>query len=96
MKHNYDLSQRIHGLENDITLLQDQKEALSYGIEYYKTDSFREREARAKLGLQLPGENVIILPHAAPEADVVAPKAEEPAKKLPNYRQWFNFLAGRS
>jgi cell division protein FtsB len=96
VKRNYDMNRQITDLQAQITLLQDQKDALSYNVQYYNTDSFRDREARAKLGLQLPGENVVIIPHSTPAP---APTTAGPAKvsgPKSNLQQWLDFLGGRS
>jgi cell division protein FtsB len=93
---NYTLGQQINGLKQDIVTLQDQKDALSYNIQYYKTDSYREREARSKLGLQLPGENVVIIPRSSPAATPAPDTANKPAAPRSNVQQWFDFLGGRS
>jgi cell division protein FtsB len=93
---NYALGQQINGMKQDIVTLQDQKEALSYNIQYYKTDSYREREARSKLGLQLPGENVVIIPHALPAATPAPDSTKNTAASKSNFQQWFDFLGGRS
>lgn len=96
VKHNYDLNQQVNALRAETDRVKTQNEQLSYDIQYYRTDSFRDREARAKLGLQLPGENVVIIPKTTP-APTVAPSAEELARHKPSYfTQWLNFLLGRS
>jgi cell division protein FtsB len=95
VKHNYDLGRQIDDLRTQITLLQDQKEQLAYSITYYNTDSFRDREARARLGLQLPGENVVIIPHASPTPSASAQSSKTSAKHS-NLQQWFDFLSGRT
>lgn len=96
VKRNYDLGRQISDLKQQMVLLQDQKDALAYNIQYYKTDSFQDRQARAKLGLQLPGENVIIIPHATPAATPSpSDEAAKPANKS-NFRQWLDFIGGRS
>ena len=95
ISHNYELGQQVTTLDQQITQLQDQRDALAYSIQYYKTDSFKQREARAKLGLQLPGENVVALPS---QAESPAPAVETPTratKKLSNLQQWLQFLSGR-
>ncbi len=93
IKHNYDLNSQIDSLRGEITRLQDQKDELAYNIQYYKTNSFQEREARAKLGLQLPDENVVILPKPsatpAPAADTT-----KLHQKKSNFQQWLDFLSG--
>jgi cell division protein FtsB len=96
IKRNYDLDQQVNSLNTQITNLQDQKDQLSYNIAYDNTNSFRDREARSKLGLQLPGENVVIIPHADPAPTPAAnPATKQPAKKS-NLQKWFDFLSGRN
>jgi cell division protein FtsB len=96
IQRNYQLGHQIDALRQQIGLLKDQKDALAYDIQYYKTNSFRDREARSQLGLQLPGENVVIIPRSSPAADPSADTA--PHKAAPtqsNLQQWLNFLSGR-
>lgn len=96
LKRNYDLGRQIDSLKGQMTLLQDQKDQLSYDIQYYKTDSFRDREARSKLGLQAPGENVIIIPHpSASDQPTAAPTTITPTGPKSNLQQWLDFLWGR-
>ena len=90
---NYSLDQQMRVLEDQIGQLQDERDTLSYQIQYDRTDSFLEREARAKLGLQLPGENVVILPKHLP---ISAKPAVKPASTKSNFEYWVDFLLGRS
>ncbi len=96
VKHNYDLGRQIDDLKSQISLLQDQKDQLAYSIQYYNTDSFRDREARAKLGLQLPGENVVIVPHPSPSATPAPAVTSKSTGNRSNLQQWLDFLGGRS
>jgi len=94
VKRNYDLGRQLETFQAQISLLQDQKDQLSYSLQYYNTDSFHDREARAKLGLQLPGENVIIIPSSKPAPAAPANSGKTPARQS-NFQQWLDFLAGR-
>jgi cell division protein FtsB len=95
IKRNYDLNKQIEDMKQQTAILKEQRDALAYNIEYYKTDSFHEREARAKLGLQLPGEQVVALP--SPSATPLpGPDAGKSTKKKSNFQQWMDFLTGRS
>ena len=95
IKKNYDLGRQIDDLGSQITLLQEQKDQLSYDIQYYGTDAFRGREARSKLGLQLPGENVVIIPRPSATPAPAAAKSKAAPRKS-NLQQWFDFLTGRN
>ena len=94
VSRNYTLGKQIDALNAQIALLQAQKDQLAYSISYYNTDSFREREARSKLGLQLPGENVVIIPHSSPTPAPAADTAKTGAKRS-NISQWLAFLGGK-
>lgn len=95
VKQNYDLNQQVSALQTQTALLKAQKEDLSNSIQYYGTNSFRDREARAKLGLQLPGENVVIIPHATPTPTPAANSQEVRKHQPSHFTQWLSFLLGR-
>lgn len=93
VKKNHDLDEQAANLSAEISLLETQKRDLANNIQYYATDSFREREARAKLGLQKPGENVVIIPKSAPTPlPTPAPSA---AVNESNFSLWLSFLRGQ-
>lgn len=95
--HNYQLDSQIDELNAQINLLQAQKQELAYQIQYYQTGSFQDREARSKLGLQAPGESVVIIPHPTTDPSP-APAATAPAKtavKKSHFELWLDFLSGR-
>ena len=93
--YNYTLNRHIETLRGEISLLEAQQERLNYNIAYYKTDSFKDREARAKLGLQLPGEGVLILPNPH-QSGVPSPiNGIKPVPTKSNFGQWLDFLGGK-
>lgn len=97
IKHNYDLGQQVQGLKQQISLLDEQKDALNYQIQYEQTDSAMDRAARQQLDLQLPGENVIIIPNDSPKP-TPTPQAT-PTKATvskSNFQQWVDFMMGKS
>ncbi len=91
VKRNYDLKQQISQMETDIQTLKTQNDELKYQTAYYQTEAFKEKEARAKLGLQAPGESVIYLPKQQTAADS---DAQKKAKGKSNLQQWKEFLFG--
>jgi cell division protein FtsB len=92
--NNYKLEKQIETLHQQISVLQAQKDELGYNIAYYNTDSFKQRQARLRLGLEQPGENVIILPTPSPTASPANDAAAAKAKRS-NLRQWLDFLTGK-
>lgn len=92
VRRNYALQREIADLEQSNKALEQSNLDLQYQIAYFQTDLYKDKAARAKLGLQAPGENVLILPKEP------APK-EEAASKKPkrsNFAQWIDFLRGIS
>lgn len=96
IKNNYGLGQQISQLKSQISLLQEQKKELSYDIAYYNTSAYQDREARAELGLQAPGESVIIIPNDSP-APTPTQNTTSPTHKTTksNPSQWVDFLSGK-
>lgn len=92
--YNYTLNRHIETLRGEISLLEAQQEQLNYNISYYKTDSFKDREARAKLGLQLPGEGVLILPNPHQSGAASPTNGTNPVQHRSNFGQWLDFLGG--
>lgn len=86
---------RIHNeietLNTDISQLERRNEELAGLIEYFQSDQFKEREARSKLNVQLPGEKVI----EVEIPDKAAPQVPTPlAQVLPssNVQKWWVYL----
>ncbi len=91
---NYLLQRQITDLNGKISQLQSDKAELGYKIQYYQTDAYKEKEARSKLGLQAPGESVIILPHKDESSKKPVETKSIPRKT--NFQQWVDFILGRS
>lgn len=94
VRRNYELKQKIANLEAQISELTDERQELEYRIEYYKTEAYKEKEARAKLGLQLPGESVIILPKRELDPSAQLEDAKKTIPRKSNIKQWWEFLFG--
>jgi len=60
--HRREISRQIQDYKSEIANLEQKKVELGSLIEYLKTPSFKEKEARTRLGLQKPGESVISVP----------------------------------
>lgn len=56
---NWKLEQQITEIKNNVTNIQKQNKDLENLILYYQSDSYREVEARRKLGLKKPDETVV-------------------------------------
>jgi len=55
-------SQRLDEVKEEVTVLEGEKVTLEKELDYKKSVEFVEREARNKLGLVKPGEQVFVSP----------------------------------
>src|SRR3989338_5352459 len=91
-----DLQQDVDKLEAEINGLESRNKELSDLIGYFKSLDFVEEEARTKLNLRKPGENIIIVPE---EAGVIAGTnqdystiLEAEVEILSNAQKWWNYF----
>lgn len=92
---------RVH---EDTTRLSDQVDELKqHNLEledllaYYRTDSYKEKEARARLNYQKPGERLIVVPVPAGQdvaSDLTVGPETKSATPESNPRQWWQFFFG--
>lgn len=88
---NYKTNQQIKTLKAEIELKEQENQNLKNLIAYYQTQSFKEKEARKKLGLVKPDEKMIIISQEPPSSKKSpAPQPEGPKK--PNYLLWWEFF----
>src|SRR3990167_10666708 len=87
---NYQVNLQGVLLENQVQTLKESNDELKAKILYYQTPSYLEKEARSKLGLQKPGEHVVIVPSAKPK-QTTAPQ-KETQKNQPNWQTWWEFF----
>jgi cell division protein FtsL len=82
-KKRTELQGQIMGLEDQIKALQEKKAKLQAGISASESESFLEKEAREKLGLKKPGEEVVV---------VMPPKETAGGKTQENKGLWQKIL----
>ena len=93
---NYKVNQHIKDLQKNISKIEDDNLELKNEIAYYQTESYKEKEAREKLGLQKEGENVIVISGTNDDKiDVQKYQEQEPKKQLSpksNYQAWWDYF----
>lgn len=57
-----ELAQEVETLHDKISTYEKKNQELGELMTYFQTDDYAEREARLRLNLKLPGEQVVILP----------------------------------
>ncbi len=85
---SYQVRQEINGLKNEIETMRLANKDLSEKIIYYQSSSYQERIARERLGLQKPGEKVIVI---LPE-DTKKVAEKDPYDKLSGPEKWLKFF----
>lgn len=89
---SYQVNGEIENLKKEIENLREQNNQYREKILYYQSPSYRERIARERMGLQKPGEEVIvILPEEKPKED----EEKKMTDNLPNYIKWWNYFFGK-
>lgn len=92
---SYRLHNQADQIQGEINQLKADSEELTYRIAYYNTDSYKERLAREKLGLQLPGESVVIVRGSHPDTKPASLQAvTAAAEPKSNFQAWLEFLFG--
>lgn len=91
---SYQLYNKADRINAEISQLESSTELLEYKIAYYTTDVYKERLAREKLGLQFPGESVVIVRGSKPERSTTSLQFDQAQSPVPssNFQAWLQFL----
>lgn len=77
-----EVKNKIANLEMEIKNLEGDKIDLGQAIEYFKTDFYKEKEAREKFGMKKEGEQVIV---------ILTPEEEKEKEKI-NPKKWWEYI----
>lgn len=90
----YNLEQEVKKLQIEVEEADKKNQDLTDTLKYLQTSSFTEEEARVKLGLQKPGEKVIIIDDG--KTDIVNDREGDPAAISSSYWQnlhkWYEYF----
>lgn len=92
---NYQVNQQIKKLEDEVVQIENDNQKLSDLISYFQTETFKEQEAREKLGLVLPGEKVLVFPGNDKNTnnDIIETITKDDEEdNQPNYKKWWSFF----
>lgn len=92
---NYEVNNTISQLKKELNKVQSDQRDLQTLIAYYQTESFRELEARKKLGMRKPGEKVIVVEVPQDERRAVETELTEQEETRPNYILWLDYISGK-
>jgi len=103
----HQLTSEINQLKSNINKLEGDNQQLSDLMDYFKEDSYLEKEARIKLNLKKPGETVVILSKDIIDGVEVIRKGgldteetdkkitdslEDQVSKTANYWKWWEYF----
>ena len=100
MERNYKLQREIGSKERKAKLVELENAQLKYEQKYYQSDEYKEMAVRQRLGLVMPGENVVVLPANSESAkkwdeQQQAKQARQVTEEKPsNFETWMTFLLG--
>ncbi len=96
--YRYRVQKDLNQLNAELASLNKQKNDLGKLLEYYKSQSNLEKEARIRLNLKKEGEKVIIilpLATSSSEGGETISGAPQNSQDLPNYKQWWYYFFGK-
>jgi len=92
-----EVQKEINALQKDIGALESKNDDLTKLLKYFGTAEFKEREARLRLGLQKPGENVVVIPGLEDSVDKPSGGvANQNDITTPNWRRWLDYFFSQS
>lgn len=90
---NYQSNKSIDQEAQKVSDLEKELVYMKYQIAYYKTSSFKEKEAREKLGYKAAGEKVLVLPlDTLDENSPDAAGSGDVKIKIPNQNLWWSYF----
>lgn len=90
------IQREITGLEQEAAKINRENLEIQEKIAYLQSRDFQEREAKDKLNLQNPGENVVVIKPGVAREQAVETEGENMPQPLPpavpNQQKWWNFF----
>ena len=94
---NTALRDQADAIEEDTIRLESEISGLQAQVAYYGTDQYKEKQVREKLGLQAPGETVVIVGRGDADRGVKSGTTATGETDLPDQthiEEWATFLFG--
>lgn len=88
---------QIDKLKNEAERLEANNKDLTGFLDYFESESFKEREMRLKLNLQKPDERVIIISRDEVKSKKEVSEAQDDkAQMISNIRKWWKYFFGET
>jgi len=82
----------VSGLEEEVKRLEGRNQELGKLLDYFNTDAFVEEQARLKLGLQKPGESVIVIPEEEKKDGETPVGTKNKERVATNPQKWWDYF----
>lgn len=94
------VDQEVNALKEEIAQAEAQNNDFRKMVEYLESEQFVEEQARLKLGLKKPGENVVVIQEQTPQTDLLTEKTiddqplinEQTMRLVNNFKKWIDFF----
>lgn len=86
----YQIYQEKKAIAEEIESLKEKEGDLLKLVEYLDSSNFKEKEARLKLGLKKPGEQVVIITDTKSEQEISQPLLS--FQESSNFKKWWNYF----
>ncbi len=90
--HRYQVKKDLDKLDAEIANFNQQKKDLNNLLDYYKSESNLENEARVRLNLKKEGEEVVIILPTATSTESDKISSRKNIENMPNYKQWWYYF----
>jgi len=87
----YAINQEVMDLENEIKDLESKNRDFKSFVSYLESDQFVEEQARLKLGLKKPGEDVVVLKEDLNASSSIANALNENLN-ISNPQRWWSYF----
>lgn len=91
-----EIQSQIDELKKEAERLETDNKDLTGYLDYFASESFKEREMRLKLNLQKPDERVIIISREEDKTREEAPAPlDDKSQILSNMKKWWDYFFGK-
>ena len=95
IKINYETNLKIDDFMGEIDSIEVQNRNLNNLLVYYQSNTYKELEARKRLGMKKAGETIVISPENTDKVE--EEQAQQPIQNTtedttPNYQKWFDLI----
>lgn len=91
----HQIDEEIKSMEEEVEGLEKENTELSGLLDYYNTQTFKEKEARKRLGLRKDGEKAVALPTTKKNpVEELETSEEQKGEELSNFQRWWDYFFG--